>query len=274
VRNCGARVWFLFVCTTKVFGRRRGCRVFIVARAPGCLVRHGLRRHSPRLGFRSDALGAWRSASVSEGAGWRASTAGFPSQLRRGSLGRPAKRGVRVGVFVCAASCFIRRLFFNAQPPLPPPQPSLVPFAFVVRSHCSFLVDLEVTAPALCALSVDILKEKGQLPVGEVGKLLQVCYHGDGGGGGKKEQLVQPWLRAQPLLLCFSRPLLRVGGRMSSICRMCLAVLLCLFAHLTRYPTPPTRTRPTFRALAPFVGFFVPWPWCRRLLGTRACRRS
>ena len=49
-----------------------------------------------------------------------------------------------------------------------PPPP--LPF-----SHCSFLVDLEVTAPALCALSVDILKDKGQLPVGEVGKLLQVC---------------------------------------------------------------------------------------------------
>jgi len=39
--------------------------------------------------------------------------------------------------------------------------------------YCSFLLDAEVTAPALLSLASEILSEKGPLPVGEIGKLLQ-----------------------------------------------------------------------------------------------------
>jgi len=39
--------------------------------------------------------------------------------------------------------------------------------------YCSLLLDSEVTAPALLSLSREILKEKGALPVGEIGKMLQ-----------------------------------------------------------------------------------------------------
>ena len=82
------------------------------------------------------------------------------SLLRSPAKGKsPREFDGLVSVLVCSRPLF---LFF---PPSPPPPP---------RSHCSFLVDSEVTSPALCALSVDILQEKGQLPVGEVGKLLQV----------------------------------------------------------------------------------------------------
>jgi hypothetical protein len=49
--------------------------------------------------------------------------------------------------------------------------------ALVFRRYCAFLVDSEVTAPALCALATDILLERGELPVGEIGKLLQVRTH-------------------------------------------------------------------------------------------------
>ncbi len=36
------------------------------------------------------------------------------------------------------------------------------------------MLDSDITEPALLALSVEILLEKGGIPVGEVGKLLQV----------------------------------------------------------------------------------------------------
>ena len=39
--------------------------------------------------------------------------------------------------------------------------------------YCSLLLESEVTEPALRALSVEILAERGPLPVGEIGKLLQ-----------------------------------------------------------------------------------------------------
>lgn len=39
--------------------------------------------------------------------------------------------------------------------------------------YCSLLLESEVTAPALLALAREILKEKGPLPVGEIGKALQ-----------------------------------------------------------------------------------------------------
>ena len=39
--------------------------------------------------------------------------------------------------------------------------------------YCSLLLESEVTAPALLALAREILKEKGPLPVGEIGKSLQ-----------------------------------------------------------------------------------------------------
>jgi len=39
--------------------------------------------------------------------------------------------------------------------------------------YCSLLLDSEVTSPALLSLSKEILKEKGALPVGEIGKMLQ-----------------------------------------------------------------------------------------------------
>jgi hypothetical protein len=40
--------------------------------------------------------------------------------------------------------------------------------------YCTLLLDSDITEPALLALSVEILLEKGGIPVGEVGKLLQV----------------------------------------------------------------------------------------------------
>ncbi|CAN0577672.1 unnamed protein product, partial [Ectocarpus sp. 12 AP-2014] len=39
--------------------------------------------------------------------------------------------------------------------------------------YCCFLLDAEVTDSALLALSKEILSDKGSLPVGEIGKLLQ-----------------------------------------------------------------------------------------------------
>eukprot|EP00753_Platysulcus_tardus_P014001 PLAT3971.1.p1 GENE.PLAT3971.1~~PLAT3971.1.p1 ORF type:complete len:1126 (-),score=393.47 PLAT3971.1:72-3143(-) len=39
--------------------------------------------------------------------------------------------------------------------------------------YCSLLLDSEVTVPALMSLSIDILTERGPLPVGEIGKMLQ-----------------------------------------------------------------------------------------------------
>jgi hypothetical protein len=38
---------------------------------------------------------------------------------------------------------------------------------------CSFLLDAEVTSPALLSLASEILSERGPIPVGEIGKLLQ-----------------------------------------------------------------------------------------------------
>ena len=39
--------------------------------------------------------------------------------------------------------------------------------------YCSFLLEAEVTDSALFSLSKEILNDKGPLPVGEIGKLLQ-----------------------------------------------------------------------------------------------------
>jgi hypothetical protein len=39
--------------------------------------------------------------------------------------------------------------------------------------HCNFLLEAQVTEPALQRLSKDILMERGPLPVGEIGKMLQ-----------------------------------------------------------------------------------------------------
>ena len=39
--------------------------------------------------------------------------------------------------------------------------------------YCAFLLDAEVTAPALLSLASSILLERGPLPVGEIGKCLQ-----------------------------------------------------------------------------------------------------
>lgn len=39
--------------------------------------------------------------------------------------------------------------------------------------YCSLLLEVEVTESALRTLSMEILNDKGPLPVGEIGKLLQ-----------------------------------------------------------------------------------------------------
>jgi len=39
--------------------------------------------------------------------------------------------------------------------------------------YCDFLLNAEVTAPALFSMASEILADRGPLPIGEIGKLLQ-----------------------------------------------------------------------------------------------------
>lgn len=54
--------------------------------------------------------------------------------------------------------------------------------------YCGLLLDAEVTAPALLALTSEILARRGRLPVGEIGKLLQEATSNPALSGALKER--------------------------------------------------------------------------------------